>query len=115
MLSGTYPSYGQTTLEGIMLPMTTGSLSVAKQKQKLFSIIIATMQVHTHTDGHTVHIATYNYIDTMCVHTCRHIHTHRQTDIYTYTDRQHIHTHRHTYIHTYIQTDRQTYIPYLSV
>ena len=55
MLSGTYPSYGQTTLEGIMLPMTTGSLSVAKQKQKLFSIIIATMQAHTHTDGHIVH------------------------------------------------------------
>lgn len=81
MLSGTYPSYGQTTLEGIMLPMTTGSLSVAKQKQKLFSIIIATMQAHTHTDGHTVHIATYNYIDTICVHTYIYIHTDRHKDL----------------------------------
>ena len=94
MLSGTYPSYGQTTLEGIMLPMTTGSLSVAKQKQKLFSIIIATMQAHTHTDGHIVHITMltqYMYI-------------------HTYTDSTYIHTDRQT-VHTYIHTHRQTNRP----
>ena len=59
MLSGTYPSYGQTTLEGIMLMMTTGSLSVATGKQKSYSQLCYAAHSYTYTDRHAVHIHMY--------------------------------------------------------